>query len=57
MNARTMIDTRIDSGMETMTMTVLRQLPRNTISIIAVRPAAMHASVTTPLIAARTKSD
>ena len=32
-HARTMIDTRIDSGIETMTMSVLRQLPRKTRSI------------------------
>ncbi len=52
-----MIDTRIESGIETMTMSVLRQLPRKTRSMRAVRPAAMPASLTTPSTAARTKTD
>ncbi len=52
-----MIDTRIDSGMETITMSVLRQLPRKTSSMSAVSPAAMAASLTTPSTDARTKTD
>ncbi len=56
-HASTMIDTRIDSGIETMTMSVLRQLPRKTRSMSAVSPAAMPASFTTPCTAARTKTD
>ena len=55
--ARTMIETRIDSGIETSTMSVLRQLPRKTRSMSAVSPAAMAASFTTPSTAARTKND
>ena len=54
---RMTIDTRIDSGIETTTMSVLRQLPRKTRSITAVSAAAMHASLTTPCTAARTKID
>ena len=54
---RTMIATRIDSGMETRTMSVERQLPRKTRSMMAVRPAAMPASFTTPSTEARTKKD
>ena len=48
----TMSDERIDSGIETAMMSVLRQLPRKTRIISAVRQAAMSASRTTPLIAA-----
>ena len=43
-----MIDVRIDSGMETAMMMVLRQLPRKTRIISAVRQAAITASRTTP---------
>ncbi len=46
--ARMMIETRIESGIEMRTMRVLRQLPRKTRSMIAVRPAAIAASLTTP---------
>ena len=52
-----MIDVRIDSGIEIQMMSVLRQEPRNSRIIIPVRPAAMSASVTTPLIAALTNTD
>ncbi len=54
---RTKIDDRIDSGIETAMMQVLRQLPRNSRISAAVRPAAISASRTTPLMAARTKTD
>ncbi len=54
---RTMIEVRIDSGIETAMISVLRQLPRNSRIIAAVRPAAMTPSRTTPLMAARTKID
>ena len=50
-------DTRIESGMEMHTITVLRQLPRKTRIIRPVRNAAVMASRTTPLMAARTNSD
>ena len=53
----TMIEVRIESGMETAMISVLRQLPRNTRIMMPVRQAAMIASRTTPLIAARTKMD
>ena len=53
----TMIDVRIDSGIETAMISVLRQLPRNSRIISAVRQAAITASRTTPLIDARTNSD
>ena len=43
--------------METQTISVLRQLPRNSRIIMPVRTAAMRASRTTPLMAARTKMD
>ena len=55
--ASTMIDTRIDSGMDTTTMRVLRQLPRNSRIMNAVRPAAVAPSLSTPSTEARTKSD
>ena len=50
-------EVRIESGIEMHTMMVLRQLPRNSRIIRAVRNAAITASRTTPLIAARTNSD
>ena len=53
----TMIEVRIESGMETAMISVLRQLPRKSRIIKPVRPAAMTASRTTPLMAARTKID
>ncbi len=52
-----MIEIRIDSGIETAMISVLRQLPRNTRIISAVRHAAMSASRSTPSIDARTNSD
>ena len=54
---KVMMEARIDSGIEMEMMMVLRQLPRNSRIISAVRPAAMAASRITPLMAARTKSD
>ena len=47
-----MIEVRIDSGIETAMMSVLRQLPRKSRIISAVRPAAISASRITPLTAA-----
>src|SRR5713101_6938618 len=52
-----MTDTRRDSGIDRMTISVLRQLPRNRRIMRPVRQAAMAPSVTTPRTAARTKSD
>ena len=52
-----MMDTRIDSGIDTMTISVLRHEPRNTRIISPVRPAAMTASRITPCTLARTKTD
>ena len=53
----TMIDVRMANGIEVAMMTVLRQLPRNVRIMNAVRHAAMSVSLTTPLIAPRTKID
>jgi hypothetical protein len=53
----TMVENRIDSGIEITTVSVERQLPRNIKIISAVSPAAISASRTTPLIDARTKID
>src|SRR5215510_12982468 len=53
----TMREQRIDSGIDSATIRVLRQLPRNSKIIVAVRAAAMIASFTTPPTAAWTKSD
>ena len=53
----TISEVRIESGIEMQTMRVLRQLPRNSRIISPVRTAAMTASRTTPLMAARTNSD
>ena len=53
----TMIDVRIASGIEIAMISVLRQLPRNSRIMSAVRHAAISASRTTPLIAARTNND
>ena len=44
-------------GIEVAMMTVLRQLPRNVRIMKAVRQAAISVSLTTPLIAPRTKID
>ena len=51
-----MSETRIESGIDVTTMSVLRQLPRKSRIISAVRPAAMAASLSTPSTAARTKT-
>ncbi len=53
----TMIEVRIAKGIEVAMMTVLRQLPRNVRIMKAVRQAAISVSLTTPLIAPRTKMD
>ena len=53
----TMIELRIESGIETAMITVLRQLPRKTRIISAVRQAAISASRSTPEIDARTNTD
>ena len=47
----------MDNGIDTAMISVERQLPRKIRIIAAVRQAAMIASRTTPLIAARTKID
>ena len=52
-----MIEVRIESGIDTAIITVLRQLPRKIRIITPVRQAAMMASFNTPLIEARTNSD
>ncbi len=52
-----MIEHRIDKGIDTAMMIVLRQLPRKIRIMMAVKHAAMIASRTTPLIEARTKMD
>ena len=49
------MDVRIESGIETQTMMVLRQLPRKSRIIRPVSTAAMIPSRTTPSIEARTK--
>jgi hypothetical protein len=54
---RTMMDVRMDSGIDTAMMRVLRQLPRKSRIMAPVRQAAMMASQMTPLTAARTKTD
>ena len=54
---RQMMEARIDSGIEIAMMRVLRQVPRNSRIMSAVRLAAITASRTTPEIAARTKID
>ena len=51
------IDERIDSGIETATMSVERQLERNSKIIADVSSAAIVASTATPVIAERTKID
>jgi hypothetical protein len=52
-----MTEVRIESGIETAMIRVLRQLPRKRRIIRAVRQAAMIASWMTPEIAPRTKID
>ena len=53
----TISEVRIDSGMEMQTIIVLRQLPRNNRIIRPVSSAAVAPSLTTPLMALRTKID
>ena len=53
----TRIDDSTDSGIEIAMMQVLRQLPRNSRIIAAVRQAAISASWITPEMAAVTNSD
>ena len=53
----TMIDTRIDSGIEMATISVLRHEPRNSRIMRAVSPAAMAPSLSTPSTAACTNTD
>ena len=53
----TMMEVRIESGIEIAMMSVLRQLPRKIRIISPVRHAAIMASRTTPSIDARTKMD
>src|SRR3982074_737605 len=53
----TMIELRIESGIDTAMITVLRQLPRKTRIISAVRQAATSASRSTPEIEACQKRD
>ena len=50
-------DVRMDNGIETAMIRVLRQLPRKSRIIKAVKQAAMMASRMTPLTAALTKID
>jgi hypothetical protein len=54
---RTMIETRSASGIDTSTISVLRQLPRKSSIMSPVRPAAIVASRTTPSIAPPTNTD
>jgi len=51
------IETSSESGIETRTMSVLRQLPRKSSIMSPVKPAAIIASRRTPSIAPRTKTD
>ena len=51
------MEVRIDSGIETQTISVERQLPRKSRIMSPVSPAAMAPSRITPLIAARTNTD
>ncbi len=50
-------EVRIESGIEVMTTSVLRQLPRKSRIMRPVRKAAIAPSVNTPAMAARTNSD
>jgi len=54
---RTQMELRIESGIEVHTMSVLRQLPRNSRMTRPVNTAAISVSRTTPPIAERTNSD
>ena len=51
------METRSESGIETRTISVERQLPRKSSIMMPVSPAAMIASRTTPSIAPFTKID
>ena len=51
----TLMEARIDSGMDVATMSVLRHEPRNSRIISPVRQPAMTPSRTTPVMADRTK--
>ena len=50
-------DVRIESGIEMHTISVLRQLPRNSRITVPVSNAAISVSRTTPPMADRTNSD
>jgi len=54
--ARLMTEQRMDRGMEIAMISVLRQFPRKSKIMPAVRHAAIKASRTTPLMEARTNS-
>jgi len=51
------IELKTDNGIDKAMITVLRHDPRKSRIMIAVRHAAMTASLATPSMAARTKSD
>jgi len=51
------MDARIDSGIEIVMIKVLRQLPKNNKMSNPVNAAAIAASLITPSIAERTKTD
>jgi len=53
----TMMEVRIARGMDVAMIIVLRQLPKKVRIMKAVRHAAINVSLTTPLIALRTKID
>jgi hypothetical protein len=52
-----MIEVRTAKGIEVAMIRVLRQLPRKVRIMNAVKHAAISVSLTTPLIAPRTKTD
>jgi hypothetical protein len=54
---RTSTEVKIESGIDVAMINVLRQFPRNSKIIAAVRQAAITASRNTPLMAARTNKD
>ena len=51
------MEAKIDSGMVSAMIRVLRQFPKNSSTIMAVSTAAIRASVTTPSMAASTNTD
>ena len=53
----TMMDVKIESGIEVATIKVLRHEPRKRRIMSAVNPAAIAPSLSTPVTAARTKTD